>query len=100
MSNSSRRLSRGDRRRNNRLAAGRRRGVLRDHRRDADQVALQDGIRYQTAALDRGGTVTLDASGGFGSAVEVIVTADDPTDLQRAGKAVLQAVSALEGART
>lgn len=66
---------------------------------DADQLALQDEIRDQTAALDRAGTVTLDASGGFGSAVEVIVTADDPTDLQRAGKAVLQAVSALEGAK-
>lgn len=66
---------------------------------DADQVALQDEIRERTANLEQAGTVTLGASGGFGSTIEVIVTADDPDQLETAGNAVLEAVTALEGAK-
>lgn len=66
---------------------------------DADQEAVQDRIREAIDGLDDVGRVNLDASGGFGSSLDVVVTADDPEALEEAGDQVLEAVQEIDGAQ-
>jgi HAE1 family hydrophobic/amphiphilic exporter-1 len=66
---------------------------------EADQAALQDEIRDVTDGLEGVGTVAIDASGGFGSAVEVVVTATTSEALDEAAALVQEAVENVDGAK-
>ncbi|TSD65750.1 efflux RND transporter permease subunit [Aeromicrobium piscarium] len=66
---------------------------------DADQEAVQGRIREAIDGLEDVGRVNLDASGGFGSSLDVVVTADDPETLEEAGDQVLGAVQDIDGAQ-
>ncbi|MFD1859912.1 efflux RND transporter permease subunit [Aeromicrobium camelliae] len=66
---------------------------------EADQTALQDDIRAAIDGLEDVGKVTLDATGGFASSLDVVVTADDPEALDEAATQVLEAVEGIDGAQ-
>ncbi|OUZ11143.1 hypothetical protein BHE97_04620 [Aeromicrobium sp. PE09-221] len=66
---------------------------------DADQEAVQGRIRDAIDGLEDVGRVNLDTSGGFGSSLDVVVTADDPEALEEAGNQVLEAVQDIDGAQ-
>ncbi|WP_166980207.1 efflux RND transporter permease subunit [Paramicrobacterium fandaimingii] len=64
---------------------------------DADQTALQQSVRDKLATIDDAGTIEVAASSGFGASsdIEVDITATSSDDLEKATKAVHDAVSDL-----
>ena len=68
---------------------------------DADQVALQDGVRAELTGLDGVGDVSVSTQQGpsGGQDIEVAVSAPDPQALTAAADQVAEALRPVEGAR-
>ncbi|WP_313409206.1 efflux RND transporter permease subunit [Aeromicrobium sp.] len=67
---------------------------------DADQVALQERVTQELDALEDVGTVQISAAAAMGgsSTIDVIVTSDDPAELDGAAAQVLEALTGIDGA--
>lgn len=66
---------------------------------DADQDALQADVRDQLDGLDGAGEIEVTSSSGFGTSndITIDVSAPDPSTLEQATDAVLDAVTGLDG---